>query len=75
MAADGDPEQLSPRPTPGSKSYLTTIGRRKLVLPLYQALLATPDGRQRAEAIYAKARPSYHPITVDSIDRLLKEQK
>jgi leukotriene-A4 hydrolase len=52
-------------------SYLTTIGRRKLVLPLYRALIATPEGRKRAESIYAKARPTYHPITVDSIDRLL----
>ncbi|HZW30382.1 MAG TPA: M1 family metallopeptidase, partial [Isosphaeraceae bacterium] len=55
------------------KSYLTTIGRRKLVLPLFRAMLATPAGRQRAEAIYATARPGYHPITAESIDRLLKE--
>ena len=54
------------------ESYLTSIGRRKLVLPLYRALTETPDGRQRALATYAKARPFYHPITVDSIDRLLK---
>jgi hypothetical protein len=54
------------------KTYLTTIGRRKLVLPLYKALLATPAGRQQAEAIYANARPGYHPITVDSVDRLMK---
>ena len=53
------------------KTYLTTIGRRKLVLPLYKALLATPAGRQHAEAIYAAARPGYHPITVESVDRLL----
>jgi leukotriene-A4 hydrolase len=57
------------------KTYLTTIGRRKLVLPLYKALLATPAGRQHAEAIYATARPGYHPITVDSVDRLLKGAK
>ncbi len=54
------------------ESYLTSIGRRKLVLPLYKALLTTPEGRKRAEAIYAKARPSYHPITVESIDKLMK---
>ena len=54
------------------KTYLTTIGRRKLVLPLYKAMLATPAGRQHAEAIYATARPGYHPITVDSVDRLMK---
>ena len=57
------------------ESYLTSIGRRKLVLPLYRALLATPEGRKRADAIYAKARQTYHPITVDSIDRLMKETK
>jgi aminopeptidase N len=54
------------------ESYLTTIGRRKLVLPLYQALLATPAGRTRARAIFAKARPGYHPITAESIERLFK---
>jgi leukotriene-A4 hydrolase len=53
------------------ESYLNTIGRRKLVLPLYRALAESPDGLRRARAIYAKSRPSYHPITVDSIDRLL----
>jgi leukotriene-A4 hydrolase len=57
------------------KTYLTTIGRRKLVLPLYKALLATSAGRQHAEAIFATARPGYHPITVESVDRLLKGAK
>lgn len=40
--------------------YLTSIGRRKLVRPLYDELLKTPDGKKRAQAIYAKARPLYH---------------
>jgi leukotriene-A4 hydrolase len=57
------------------EAYLTTIGRRKLVLPLYKALVATPAGRRRAEAIYAKARPFYHPITVGSIDQVMKDGK
>ena len=57
------------------EAYLTTIGRRKLVLPLYHALIETPDGRRRAETIYPKARPGYHPITADSIDRLFTEAK
>ncbi len=57
------------------ESFLTSIGRRKLVLPLYQALVATPEGRTRAESIYAKARPFYHPITIESIDRIMKERK
>jgi leukotriene-A4 hydrolase len=56
-------------------SYLTSIGRRKFVLPLYRALLATPQGKARAEAIYATARPTYHPITANSIDRLMSQTK
>jgi hypothetical protein len=57
------------------ENYLTTIGRRKLVLPLYEALVATAPGRRRAEAIYAKARPFYHPITIESVDKIMKERK
>jgi leukotriene-A4 hydrolase len=58
------------------ETYLTTIGRRKLVLPLYKALLAAGDeGRRRAQDVYAKARGGYHPITVESVDRLLEAAK
>ncbi len=51
--------------------YLTGIGRRKLIAPLYEALAATPGGRDRALAIYRRARPGYHPISVDAVDALL----
>ena len=51
--------------------YLLEIGRRKLILPLYAALAATPAGRERARAIYRRARPGYHPISTGSIDPLL----
>ncbi len=53
------------------ESYLISIGRRKLVLPLYKALAATPAGKKRALEIYAKARPGYHSITTQTVDRLL----
>ncbi len=55
------------------EDYLVTIGRRKLVVPLYRALLASPDGRNRAREIYDKARPGYHPITVATLERLFRE--
>ncbi len=57
------------------EAYLTSIGRRKLIVPLYKALAATPSGRQRAAAIFAKARPGYHPITVEAVEKLLRESK
>lgn len=51
--------------------YLVGIGRRKLIAPLYEALAATPGGRERALGIYRRARPGYHPISVDAIDAIL----
>src|SRR6185295_17622177 len=49
---------------PRIESYLTTIGRRRLVKPLYEELMKTPAGAERARAIYSRARPNYHPIAV-----------
>lgn len=57
---------------PRLEEFLTTIGRRKFVRPLFQELVKTPEGTQRATEIYKKARPGYHPITVASIDDVLK---
>src|SRR5262249_12121012 len=53
------------------EEFLTTIGRRKFLMPLYGELAKTPAGKARARAIYARARPSYHPISAESVDRLL----
>ena len=53
------------------ETYLIGIGRRKLIKPLYEELVKTPEGRARATAIYERARPGYHPITVSSIDEVL----
>lgn len=48
------------------EEFLTTVGRRKYVKPLYEAM----DLKQ-ATAIYEKARPIYHPITQQTIDSIL----
>ncbi len=53
------------------EAFLTSIGRRKFLIPIYRELIRTPDGLARARAIYARARPFYHPIAVESVDRLL----
>jgi hypothetical protein len=57
---------------PKLENFLETVGRRKYIRPLYQELAKTSAGKQRAENIYAKARPGYHPIAAASIDELLK---
>ncbi|HEX7331764.1 MAG TPA: M1 family metallopeptidase [Pyrinomonadaceae bacterium] len=57
---------------PRLEEFLLSVGRRKFIQPLYQELAKTPEGRERAIAIYRTARPTYHPIAVTSIDQDLK---
>ena len=59
---------------PKLEEYLVTIGRRKLIKPLYEELVKTPEGRDRAMFIYRKARPGYHPITIATVDGIVKWQ-
>ena len=56
---------------PALERFLTRQGRRKFLMPLYEELVKTDGGRQRASTIYAKARPLYHSLAADSLDRLL----
>lgn len=58
---------------PALESFLTRQGRRKYVAPLYAALQENPKTRELARTIYAKARPSYHPITAATVDGILKK--
>jgi leukotriene-A4 hydrolase len=57
---------------PRLDEFLMSIGRRKFIKPLYEELAKTPEGRERALAIYRRARPTYHPISVAAIDEVLK---
>lgn len=54
-----------------TKKFLRHVGRRKFLVPLYRALLATPDGPARARAIYKEARPNYHSVATGTLDALL----
>jgi aminopeptidase N len=56
---------------PEMAKYMTRIGRRYLVVPLYEALAKTPDGLAFARQVYAKAKPGYHPMTQASIEKAL----
>jgi leukotriene-A4 hydrolase len=57
---------------PRLEEFLVSVGRRKYLKPLYEELVKTPEGRAHAAAIYKKARPRYHPITVTTVDAILK---
>jgi hypothetical protein len=51
--------------------FLIEVGRRKFLTPIYRALVETPEGREQAVKIYAKARPGYHAISRGTLDAML----
>ncbi|MEP6886492.1 MAG: M1 family metallopeptidase [Gammaproteobacteria bacterium] len=53
------------------EEYLTSIGRRLLIEPLYTDLMKTSSGAEFAKRVYAKARPGYHPDTVKAVDAIV----
>lgn len=53
------------------ETYLTTVGRRRYIVPLYEALARTKAGKKKARTLYEKARPGYHPMVVEAVDRIL----
>ena len=60
---------------PRLEEYLKTIGRRKLIVPLYEALMKTPAGAEMAKRVFAKARPGYHPETVKAIEAIVVSER
>ena len=51
--------------------FLTSQGRRKFVAPLYADLAAKDWGKPMAMRIYARARPTYHSVTIGTVDKTL----
>jgi leukotriene-A4 hydrolase len=56
---------------PAIERFLTSMGRRKFLRPIYENLAARPEDAEFARRIYAKARPTYHPVSRDTIDEIL----
>ena len=56
---------------PEMKNFLTTVGRRKFLMPLYSEMVKTKEGKEMANSIYKDARSNYHYVSVQSIDKLL----
>jgi len=56
---------------PKVEQFLKSVGRRKFLKPIYSELMKTPEGAARARAVYAEARPTYHPIAQATIDGIV----
>jgi len=59
---------------PRLEEFLMGVGRRKFLKPLYEELVKTPEGRRRAEAVFARARAGYHPIAASTVESILAER-
>ncbi|MFZ4786409.1 MAG: leukotriene A4 hydrolase C-terminal domain-containing protein, partial [Flavobacteriales bacterium] len=55
---------------PQLEAFLTHVGRRKFVAPLFENLVKT-NQQDLAMKIYEKSRKGYHAVTIDTVDRLL----
>ena len=59
---------------PAMREHMLRIGRRILVVPLYEALAKTPDGKIFAQKVYAEAKPGYHPMTRSAVEKALAKK-
>lgn len=53
------------------RDFLLSVGRMKYLRPLYAALKKTPQGREKANALFAEAKQFYHPIAQTAIEKVL----
>jgi len=51
--------------------FLVQTGRRKFLMPIYEELIKTEEGKILAKEIYKEARPNYHFVASNSLDKLL----
>ena len=56
---------------PTLRAFLTSVGRRKFLRPLYTELAKSQEGLVWARQVYAEARAGYHAISRNTIEQLL----
>ena len=59
---------------PAAAEHMTRVGRLILTTPIYQALARTPEGLAYAKQVYAKAKPGYHLMTRQAVEKVLSGQ-
>jgi leukotriene-A4 hydrolase len=57
---------------PAVEKFLSTVGRRRLVMPVYESMHAKNEWwRALAKQTFERAKAMYHPITRESVEQLL----
>ncbi|MFM9944370.1 MAG: M1 family metallopeptidase [Bacteroidia bacterium] len=61
-----------PKNRPQIEKFLTKVGRRKFLMPIYEALAKTPEGKIWAKKVFEKAKAGYHSVSANSVAEILK---
>ncbi len=57
------------------EQFLSSVGRRKFLEPLYTEMMKTPGGSAMAHRLYDKYRKNYHPLAQESLDKIVLKKK
>ncbi|MEN9699892.1 MAG: hypothetical protein RLZZ301_1090 [Bacteroidota bacterium] len=57
---------------PVLERFLVKVGRRKYVLPIYDALMQNPKTKHLASELFEKAKNNYHAVTRKSVAEIVK---
>ena len=57
---------------PALEAFLIRVGRRKFLVPLYDAMTKNEEQMEMAKNIYQKARSNYHFVSTNTIDQMLE---
>ncbi|MGQ0560075.1 MAG: M1 family metallopeptidase [Sphingosinicella sp.] len=59
-----------------AERFLTQMGRRKFVAPLFETLVGEGDwGRAIATRIHTRVRPTWHAVTAARVDRIMAQPR
>jgi leukotriene-A4 hydrolase len=56
---------------PEIASFLTRVGRRKFLTPIYKAMMKNPEWVPFAREVFEKAGPGYHAVTYGTIQQIV----
>lgn len=54
------------------EKFLSEVGRRKFLTPLYSEMMKTPKGQEMARRIFNRYHQNYHPLAQESLGKLVK---
>ena len=60
---------------PEMDKFLSSVGRRKFIEPLYGEMMKTPKGQLMARSLYTKYRKNYHPLARESLDKSILKKR